>query len=201
MRPDHAGEDIRKKYSLDSADVVAGVVARIQKHRRFEVLLEAIAQAIKTVPQLKVIVLGRGTHQKEILVNPVERMGLERNVILVGYLTGDYVNSLSLLDFGIYLVPGSDGSCRAVREMMVLGKPIIVSQHGILPELIQDGVNGLVRTDTVEHFAEAIIRLVKDRTLRERLGNSAKTKALVHFRLDHQCEKVEEIYRSVQAGY
>jgi len=124
-------------------------------------------------------------------------MGIRTNLIFTGYQREDFCETLSCLNFKIFLVPGSDGSCRAVREAMALGKPVIVAKRGILPELIEDKVNGLVIEDTPENLAKAIMFMVENPELCKKMGRNARTKALELFNLEKQAAKIENIYKKI----
>jgi glycosyltransferase involved in cell wall biosynthesis len=114
---------------------------------------------------------------------------------MTGYHLADYPQLLAALDVKIFLVPGSDGSCRAVREAMAMGKPVIAARRGMLPELVQDGVSGFVVEDTPENLARAIISLVNDLPLRRKMGEAARQRICSEFSIKGQMEKVESVYR------
>ena len=120
------------------------------------------------------------------------------NVIFTGYRDNDYQDVLACMDAKAYLVPGSDGSCRAVMEAMVMGKPVVASGRGVLPELVEDGVTGyVVQDDIPENLAKAIVMLFKDSKQRQEMGQAARQRILQHFSLDRQADKVLEIYQKV----
>jgi len=190
--------DMRAGLGLTGADFVVGIAARIQKRRRFHVLLDAAAIARERVPALKLVIIGRGTHKEKVAVRPARERGLGDIVIFPGYLQGDeYVAALLALDVKIFLFPGTDGSCRAAREAMTLGKPVIASLRGMLPELVADGETGLVIEDSAQELAGAIVRLADDRALREQMGNAARAAALARFDPGRQAEQVEQIYKQL----
>jgi glycosyltransferase involved in cell wall biosynthesis len=92
---------------------------------------------------------------------------------------------------------GSDGTARALREAMAMGKPVIVANRGMLPELVEDGVSGLVVDDTSEGLANAVLRLLRHPELREALGKAAYQKAHQDFQLERQVEAVEDFYQKM----
>ena len=188
---------LRFKYGVYEGDVVVGIIARVQRHRRFHILLWALARAVKDVPNLKLLVLGRGTYYKKILVEPVKIFKLTDNVILSGYHTDDYYDMLGLMDFGIYLVPGSDGSCRAVLELMAAGKPMVVARRGILPDIVDDNQNGLVVEDRPDNLSDALVTMVRNKEKRLQFGINARAKVFQNFTLDNQVRKIETIYNSL----
>ncbi|MFN3484692.1 MAG: glycosyltransferase family 4 protein, partial [Planctomycetota bacterium] len=175
---------------------VVGVVARIQRHRRFDVLLEGVARA--RVPDLRIIVVGRGTHMQELAVEPARRMGLS-NVTFTGYLGERYLETLAGFDALLFLVPGSDGTCRALREAMAMGKAVIGARRGMIPELVDDGVTGLVIEDTPDGIARAIERLAADRELCRAMGRAGREKAVRLYDIRRQAMAVRDIYRELLA--
>jgi len=92
---------------------------------------------------------------------------------------------------------GSDGTARALREAMAMGKPAVVANRGILPELVEEGVSGRVVEDTPEALAGATLQLLKDKELRVSMGRAAYERAHRDFRLDHQAEEVERFYQEM----
>lgn len=200
FNPERGLGDRRAELGLAPDAFVLGLVARIQWRRRFHVLLEAIARAHRELPALRALLVGRGTHMKTIAVEPSRKMGLEQVVIFPGYQTGDdYVRTLATMDVKVFLVPGTDGSCRAVREAMAMGLPVIASRRGMLPELVADGDRGLVVDDTPEALAAAIVALARDPERCRALARRARQHALEHFSLERQAEVVGAVYRELLA--
>ena len=174
------------ELGIKPGDVVVGIVARLQRHRRYEVFLEAMKLLSENHPNIKAIIVGRGTYAEEVAYRPVREMGLEKTVILAGYRKDDYMDVLALFDMKVFLVPGSDGSCRAARELMAMGTPVIAANRGMLPEIVHDGVMGLLINDTPENLARAIGRLAEDSVLREKMGMNSRQSAISSFSLDKQ---------------
>lgn len=186
--------DIRSVLGVKPQETLVGIVARMQRHRRFHVLLEAMALLKEENPAVRLMILGRGTHQETVARAPVRQMGLEYHVLFPGYRTADYVNYLGGIDIKVFLVPGSDGTCRAVREAMALGKPVVATRRGMLPEIVEHGVTGFIVDDTPEGIAKAVLELARRPELRYRMGEAARNKATREFDLNHQAVKVGAFY-------
>lgn len=195
--PDNNQLENRQKYGIKNDDIVVGIIARIQTHRRFDVLLKAVKIASNECPGLRLLVIGRGTKEKQLLTAPTKSMGLEDVVIHTGYRTTDYVETVSCMDFNIFLMPGTDGSCRAVREVMAMGKPVIAANRGMLSEIVDNNITGLVIDDTPENLAASIIKLAKDKELRNKFSEASIRKARNVFSLEAMAAKVEEVYDSL----
>jgi len=190
---------IRAELGLADDDFVIGIVARIQLRRRFDDLLGAVKIAACKIPNLKLMIVGRGTRMHEAVVEPTLRMGLGGRVVFAGYHRGDdYVRVLEAMDVKIFLVPGTDGSCRAVREAMAVGRPVIAAARGMLPEIVEDGVTGLIVDGSAGQLAEAILRLAGDAELRCAMAQAALKKARSRFTLEHQAQQIEAVYLSDQ---
>ncbi len=187
---------IASEYGLRKDDFVVGVVARMQRHRRFEVFFEAITRVAEQVPELKVLLVGRGTWMEEVAVKPAARKELAGKVIFTGYRRGaEFVDTLRCMSAKVFLVPGSDGSCRAVREVLALGVPVVASRRGVLPEIVADGESGFLVEEPPGGFADALVCLAKDETLRKNLSKGARDASKARFSLPAQAERVESIYR------
>src|SRR5262249_4649492 len=81
--------DLRESLGLKPDQRVIGLVARLQPRRRVDFILEALARARAELPDLRLLVIGRGTRAREVLELPVQRLGLDAAVIRAGYLRGD----------------------------------------------------------------------------------------------------------------
>ena len=189
--------NIRTGLGLKEGDVVVGVAARVQRHRRFKIIIEAMKLVVKEMPNVKLLIIGRGTHYDELVTKPVKELNLGDNVISAGYRNEDYFDIINIFDFGVYLVPGSDGSCRAALEMMVMGKPLIVARRGVLPEIVDNNQSGLVIDDTAENLAQAILHLARDKELVDRFSEQARLKMTNEFSQEVAVKATTDFYHKV----
>ena len=190
---------IRKQFGLSHEDVVIGIVARVQWHRRFDVLLEAALEIKKRDPRIKIVVLGRGTHKEEILDRPVIELGLQDTVFPLGYRKDDYEEVLAMCDAGLMLVPGSDASCRAAMQMCAMEKPMLVARRGVLPDIVADGETGIVVRDTPGRLAEALLEMGRSPQRREEWGKAARRRMKEKFSVGRQADRQIEVYQQLLA--
>ena len=189
----------RRALGFGPDDFVAGIVARVQPQRRFDLLLDAAERVANECPRFRLVVIGRGSKLEVTAREPARKRGLlDRVVFFPGYFEGaDYVDVLRALDVKLFLVPGTDGTARAVREALACGLPVLTTRRGVLPELVRDGVTGRVLDETPEAFAEALVALAREPEARRRMGEAARKDAEVRFSLARQVETVAASYRAL----
>jgi glycosyltransferase involved in cell wall biosynthesis len=190
-------KNMRTVFGIQQNALIIGMVARFQKYRRTVVFLEAVKTIVKELPNIKVLLVGRSSQMEESVIQPMKRLGIEPWVVLGGYRTDDYIDTLACMDIFVFLMAGSDGTARALREAMAMGKPVIVADRGMLPELVENGISGLVVKDTPELLAEATLQLLRHPEMRVAMGKAAWEKARNDFRLDKQAEEVEAFYQKI----
>ena len=190
-------KNCRHEYGLSDETAVGGIVARVQTHRRFEILLSALQIVIREFPGFRFMIIGRGTHIEEIAIKPSQKMGIRPNLIFTGYRKEKFVETLACLDFKVFLVPGSDGSCRAVREAMAMRIPVIAAKRGMLPEIVENGKHGLVIDDSPSRLARSMLFLIEHPDIREEMAVNAFNRARKCFDRNQYREEVEKIYMEV----
>jgi glycosyltransferase involved in cell wall biosynthesis len=196
--PDPAPPGTREKYGLAPEDFVIGIVARVQPHRRWELLIEAAVEIKRRCPRVKIVVLGRGSAKERLLDEPTRRLGLQDTVYPLGYLNEGYENALRMFDAGMLLVPGSDGTCRAAMEMAALAKPMVVGKEGVLPEVVIDGKTGFVVPYEAAQLEDAIVALA-EMPAEERMkwGRAGRERMKRWFCPEREVEKVIGVYEDL----
>lgn len=190
-------KNMRAVFGVGPETLIIGMIARFQKYRRTRVFLEAVKTIAREFPNVKVLLVGRSSQMEQSVVQPMKQLGAEPWVILAGYRTDDYFDTLACMDIFVFLMAGSDGTARALREAMAMGKAVIVADRGMLPELVEHGVSGLVVKDTPELLAEAALQLLRNPEMRRTMGKAARARAHQQFRLDRQAEAVEKFYQEM----
>ncbi len=193
--PRPADPAVRATLGLAADDLVVGIVARVQAHRRFDLLLEAARRLFAADPRARLLVVGRGTRRAELAEEPARRLGIADRVIFAGYRRADYADVLRTIDVFTFLVPGSDGTCRALLEAAACGIPAVTSRRGALPEIVVDGETGLLVDETPEALAGAWRALLSAPDRRRALGEGARKRAEGLFTPARLAEEVLALYR------
>ena len=201
---DRTGPDLRARWGLGPQHLLVGITARIQPHRRFELLWEIATKVVAALPQARFVLLGRGNAEDtaQLVTEPVARLGLQGHVVLPGYQREpDYSAALRSLDAFLFLVPGSDGTCRAVCEAMAFGLPVVATRRGILPELLAERrageIPGVACAEDATDMAAALLRLLRDEALRRAWGNAALRRATLDMDPVRAAERTRDLYASL----
>jgi glycosyltransferase involved in cell wall biosynthesis len=185
--------DLRSELGIGPREKVAGVIGRLKPDRGYDVVLKALKILRSRVDGVKLVIVGRSSQVEESIRKPVASLGLEDDVILAGYRLDDYFSMIGTFDIFIMMRAGSDGTARALREVLSMGKPALVSDLGMLPELVEDGETGYVVRNEVE-LADRMERLLTDEGLRKHLGEAARKRAVEQWDYAVQAQKLIAFY-------
>jgi glycosyltransferase involved in cell wall biosynthesis len=200
FRPGVPDGAMRESLGLEPGQPVVGIVARAQRHRRFDLLMQAAAELTRRQPAARLLVIGRGTHIRETAHEPANRLGIGDRVVFAGYRTADYVDVLRSIDVFTFLVPGSDGGCRALLEAAACGIPAVATGRGALSELVVEGETGLIVPERAEALAAAWHALLVDGARRTAMGGAARRRAETHFAPERLSREVLALYAEVLRG-
>ena len=196
--PSRGVPDGRRWLGIPHDAFVVGIVARMQTHRHYGDFLEAIRLLAEERGDVHAVIVGRGTKQDAVAKGPVRDMGLEGRIHFSGHIQGEnYVGMLKACDVKVYLVPGSDGTCRAVREAMAMARPVVTADRGMLREIVDDGVNGYVVDGSSASLHAALRTLAADRAHARAMGRAAREKAVSRYSLEAQAKDVADVYELV----
>jgi glycosyltransferase involved in cell wall biosynthesis len=190
--------DLRASLKIGAGEKVVGVIGRLKPDRGYGTVLKAFKALRARMDRVKLVIVGRSSQVEESIRRPMAALGLEQDVLLAGYRLDDYFSMIATFDLFVMMRAGSDGTARALREVMAMGKAAIVSDRGMLPELVRDGVSGYVVTDE-RGLAARMEQVLLDDRLRERLGAAARKTALEEWDYAVQAERLMEFYERLLA--
>ncbi|MBS1104544.1 MAG: glycosyl transferase group 1 [Deltaproteobacteria bacterium] len=196
-KPDPA---VRASLGFAPEHEVIGIVARVQPHRRFDLLLAAARQLFARRPNARLLVVGRGTHRVQLAERPAEQLGIADRVVFAGYRAGDYADVLRAIDVFTFLVPGSDGTCRALLEAAACGIPAVTTRRGALAEIVVDGETGALADETPASLAAAWEGLLADPARRAALGAAASQRARLLFTPEKLADAVLRLYDAASSA-
>lgn len=197
-RADGAG--VRREWRVPAGSkLLLQVGARDWKGWRDVVAAGALLA--ERVPDLVVAIVACKDEAEEERVRAFAReQGIEDRVLAVGFRT-DMPDVLAAADVVADLSYEGLGITGTIREAMALGKPVVASAAGGNPELVGDGVSGLlVPPRDPPALAAAVERLLGDPVLASRLGGAARDRVVAGFSTDVRLDRIEALYRRVAEG-
>jgi glycosyltransferase involved in cell wall biosynthesis len=192
--------EARASFGLKPEDMVIGMVTRIREARRLDVVIEATARLAARYPTLKLMIVGRGGEGavESIIERPAEELGIRDRVVLPGYCRERrLVDAYKAMDLLAYPFPGTDPSCRTVREAMAAGLPVVAGRSGYPMDLVREGKTGFVAELEPQALATALEALLADPVLREQAGARAALDARERFESRTQAGRCLAFYDSL----
>ncbi|WP_286859132.1 glycosyltransferase family 4 protein [Methanosaeta sp. UBA356] len=134
-----------------------------------DIVIEALYKIRETIPNIKLYVL-RDIPENHFMRKYVKENGLENNVIFTGYMRPpEYYQYIKSSDI-VILPSRTEGIAASLLEDMAFCKPIVATNVGGTPELIKDGVNGLLTSVNWEDIAEKVVYLYENRDVRNKIS-------------------------------
>lgn len=190
-------QNLRSEFGFTSDDLVIGNIGRIGVQKGHSYLIEAVNIVRRELPNVKLLIVGTpepdGTYEK--LRSMVAQLGLKAHVVFTGYR--DDIGSV-LVTIDIFALPSLwEGFGLVLLEAMSMKKPIIASCVDSIPEIVQDGVQGiLVPPRDVEALAQAILYLARSPELRTRMG-TAGSRRVEQFSVQRMVDETVKLYDSL----
>lgn len=189
-----ARDTTRAELGVSSETILVITVANARAEKGYPDLLGAAARVIQRQDGVTFVAVGQGPDAEQIATLH-ERLGLGQRFRLLGYRE-DAVRFLAAADLFV-LASHHEGLPVALMEALALGIPVVATAVGGVPEMIDDGVEGLlVPPHRPDALAAAIERVVTDEALRRRLVEGARAKGEV-FDARRATGEVEAVYREV----
>jgi glycosyltransferase involved in cell wall biosynthesis len=189
--------DIRAQYGVPREALLLGTVANLLPLKGYEVMLDALPAVLSAMPAAHYLIIGGGEAEygARLKAITVER-GITERVHFAGFQesVGSYLSALDL-----YVHPSlKEAFGLAVVEAMAMGKAVIATTTGGLPEVVAQGETGLlVPPGDAESLAAAVVSLLEDKVRREQMGRSGKARAQERFSLDASVRHIEQLYGEV----
>jgi glycosyltransferase involved in cell wall biosynthesis len=187
----------RERLGIADTIPVIGTVGNFTAKKAQGDLLLATAELVLQHAELKLVLVGSGPLEST-LRSQVEKLGLDRNVIFTG-MRDDVYELLPAFDVFV-LSSRFEGLPISLLEAMAAGVPTVATRVGGIPEVIVDGVSGLLVDAGLSHqLAKAIGEVLDDTELASRLATGALARS-ARFDLAHAVEQTERIYEQVLAA-
>jgi glycosyltransferase involved in cell wall biosynthesis len=184
---------LRSELGFPPSARLVAVFSRLNPMKGVEYFLDAASIVAERFPDVRFLVAGDGGSRKE-LEDRARRLGLEARIVFTGFRSD--VREL-LSEAAISVLPSlSEGTSNTLLESMAAGLPVVATQVGGNPEVIEDGVSGLLvpPRDSAE-IAAAVGRLLEDEGFARRLGQAGMRRVSELFSLSGSVQQTEHLYQ------
>jgi glycosyltransferase involved in cell wall biosynthesis len=183
---------LHEEYLIPAEAQIVGVVARLEAEKGHRTLLEAWPLVLAAVPSARLLIIGEGS-ERDSLEAQVASLGIEDRVVFTGRRE-DVPAVTAALDVAV-LPSYREAQGLSVLEAMALSRPVIASRVGGIPEMIEDGVSGLlVEPHDCDALAAGIVRLLTDHPLADMIAHRGH--GLVHdrFCIELMVHSISDLY-------
>lgn len=172
-----------------------GLIGRLVPIKGHRFLLDAVPQVVREIPDVSFLLVGEGPLRKDL-----EEQCRRLNILSSVFFLGDQGDVRFLIyEMDLVVLPSlNEGMGRVLLEAQAMGKPVIGTRVGGIPEVIQEGETGLVvPPQDSKALAEAILALLKDPDRRRKMGEAAKRWVSQKFGVDEMVRQIEKIYEEI----
>jgi glycosyltransferase involved in cell wall biosynthesis len=183
-------------------ELVVLSVSALTRSKGLDTLIQAIPYVLNQSRHVRFVIVGHeADYTVQTLRSQFERDGVADAVDVIGYVPWEQIASY----FSSCDVFVSASRCetfgQTIAEAMLAGKPVVATKAGAIPEVVDDGITGLlVNPGDPESLANQILRLCNDADLRKRMGTRGAEKVKRQYGIDACIEKRIELYRWVLAS-
>ena len=183
---------VREKWNIRHDDAVIGIVSKLWEGKGHEILIRAFKEVKKDIKVARLIIVGEGPLYS-MLNDLVDRLGLSDSVLFTGFQM-DVAEIIS--SFDVVVLPSYfEGMGRVLLEAMAMGKPVVASRVGGIPDLVKDSVNGfLITPGDVKELSDALKKLLNNKGLANIMGRDGRKGITDKFSTDVMVRSISDIY-------
>jgi len=187
--------NLRRKWGLGELDAVVGIVSKLWDGKGHALLLDAFQEVRRAEEKARLMIVGEGYLLKD-LRGLVDKYGLDGTVLFTGFQQ-DVAPLIATFDVAV-LPSFFEGMGRVLLEAMAMGKPVVASRVGGIPDLVEHGVNGyLVRPGSVDELKDALLRILNNPPLARKMGQAGRQKIKSEFDALAMVDAIERVYRQL----
>ena len=192
FHPREKSEAMMRQFNIQDTDIVFVSVAGTALHKGWQFLVEAASNLDDELrSRIKIVIVGNSP-KDEVVEKYINQLDMQDNVIFTGFMD-DIREAVSIADIGFVLSIGVETISFACREMMAMGRPVLVSDYAGLSENIDNNQDGWVVVQKSVSQIQKFLQKIKRLDLIE-FSNSANKKSKQEFGLKHFINKTIEIY-------
>ena len=188
-----SSSSIRAELKFTSEDIIVVSTGRITRDKGFDTLC-SVVKRMKAYPNVKFVIAGDGGY-KDQFDYEIEKEGMREQVFLLGFRSDIYD---ILKESDIFIICSKHETlCISALEAAMAGLPLIVSDVGGLPEIVDSSCGFLVNPYDVEKFVSCLEVLVLSKQMRQSMGEKASIKVKNQFNSSRIERQIDSLYQSV----
>jgi glycosyltransferase involved in cell wall biosynthesis len=186
-------ENVLAKFGIQKDKFVIGTIAALRPYKNISILINAAKTIIKNCPDAKILIIGKGP-LKNSLESQVKSLNLKNHVTFCDYVE-NITEVLKIFDTMV-LSSSTEGVPAVLLEAMVFNIPIVATEVGGIPEIIENGASGiLVPPQNPEKLAEAVIKIYKNPELAKKITKNANLRFMKYLTAHTTARRYEKIYK------
>jgi len=186
----------KRTLALDK-NIVINFTGRIVGRKGLDILIPAFARNSELTLSSRLLIVGTGPYEQRAK-EMVSDLGIGDKVRFLGH-SSEVARYYQTSD--IFVLPSyAEGMPNSLLEAMACGLPVIASRIGGVVDVVEDGKSGILfEPGNVSELASAIVRLLRDDELRQRLGTEARKRIVENFSIEKVAEEYIELYEEIIA--
>lgn len=209
VRVHYSGLDCRKftpRALPPSEKVRIAATGRLVEKKGFEYSIRAIAQVAARYPNITFDIIGDGPLRQELSAL-IETLEMQKTIHLLGWRDEQEIIDI-LTRSHLFVAPSvtaakgnQDAPINVLKEAMALGLPVVSTTHGGIPELVEEGVSGLLVPERdVDALAQALSTLIAQPERWLAMGEAGRAYVETHYNLEPLNDRLLALYQQLLAG-
>jgi len=189
------GRDVRAELNIPETHLVVGTVAVFRAQKRLTDWLDVAARVVARRQDVTFLLVGGGPLEAEVRAR-IDALGLTQHVRTPGFRR-DGRRLMGAMD--VYLMTSEfEGLPIAILEAMTLGKPVVSTRVGGIPEVLEaTGAGLLAAVGAVDQLADGVVRLLDDGDLRTHMGRMGAATVESGYHARRRVQAIESLYQQV----
>lgn len=179
---------LKQQFGFSPNNFIVGIVARLDAIKNHSTLFEAFKIVFQSNPFAKLVVVGDGPEAERLKSEASE------NILFLGYRSDA---DILMRCFDVFVLPSfNEGISNTILEAMASGLPVIASNAGGNPEIVEDGVNGfLVESREPARMADRMMEYITGPDIMVRHGEQGRKLAIENFSIEAMVNRYESVYQ------
>lgn len=187
--------DSRDFYGLSSQKLVCAFIGRVTRIKRPDKFLDVVTEIENRGLDIEFFIAGDG----DLLENSKTRITANNLPVMVFGWQSNIEKVLSVADI-VVLTSDNEGTPLSLIQAGMAGLPVVSTRVGSVPEVVLDGVTGIITGLEIKEIADALEKLSESAELRARMGSAAQQFTLSNFGVDRLVLDHEELYKRLIAN-